>query len=353
MREYTINQRFINILTSIIIVYFVIFSGNVEKMLLCLLVFVIMLYRTSIINKLYRYRFLLSIAYSILLILQLFIFTNFFEYDSNIYRSILYNFIGLCIVAIPLLTEHFIKGSKKITFSTNKYLEVLSFAGLKSNVSLKDEIDNIKKLKNVLSYENISDIATDLPRHSSLRYINKDSLNKEYFNVAYENLSDPYIYIIISDTGSSASQVISLFTKTEFSHVSIAFDRELITTISYNGGERVSPPGLNQEAIDAFKKKDDASILVYGLNVGNENKYKMIKKIEQINKEGSAYNILGLVFKFSAKNNIMYCSQFVYSLLKSVNCNFFIPKDDFSIKPTDFVEKDYKRNLEFLYELKL
>ncbi len=79
----------------------------------------------------------------------------------------------------------------------------------------------------------------------------------------------------------------------------------------------------------------------------------MIEKISKINEEGSAYNILGLVFKFSFRSNIMYCSQFVYSLLYYADCDFLQPTDAFSIKPTDFIEKDYKRKMEFLYELKL
>ncbi len=321
-------------------------------MLLSLVILNLMIYRVCVINKLKRYRLLLIITYVLITIMQFFIFNHSTTYN-NIFKTIFFNLIHIIILSVPFIVEYFIKDKRKISFSYNKYLDVLSFAGIKANVNLKDEIETIKKFRNAFSYENISDIAIDLPRHSSLRYINKGTLNKEYFNIAYENLVDPYVYIIVSNTGSSASQVISVFTKTDFSHVSISFDRELITTISYNGGERVYPPGLNQETIDEFKKKDDASILVYGLKVGNLKKYKMIKKIEQINKEGSAYNILGLVFKFSARSNIMYCSQFVYNLLSCVECEFFYPKDSFSIKPTDFIEKDYKRKLEFLYELKL
>ncbi len=76
----------------------------------------------------------------------------------------------------------------------------------------------------------------------------------------------------------------------------------------------------------------------------------MIQKIEQINKEGSAYNLIGLTLNVSIKPNIMYCSEFVYCLLDYADATYF-DKNDAKVKPTDFVELDYYRKVSFEYEI--
>ena len=69
----------------------------------------------------------------------------------------------------------------------------------------------------------------------------------------------------------------------------------------------------------------------------------MIQKVEKINDEGSAYNLLGLIFKRSRKPNIMFCSQFVYTMLKQAA----------QVTPSDFIELDYGRKLEFVRRIAL
>jgi hypothetical protein len=203
-----------------------------------------------------------------------------------------------------------------------------------------------------LSKEKINEIINDLPRHNSFRYINKGSLTNEYFELAYKTLEDLHIYIIISNTGSAASEIISLFTNKQYNHISIAFDNKLKTIISYNGGERVCPPGLNYEMLEYFNKKDDSSIAVYKTKCTVKQKEAIIDKIKEINNIGSAYNLIGLVTKHTHKPNIMFCSQFVYKLLKNVGLNYFNKKEE-EVKPTDLIELDYHRKLEFIYEIKL
>jgi hypothetical protein len=198
---------------------------------------------------------------------------------------------------------------------------------------------------------NISKILNDLPRHNSFRYINNGTLTDEYFEKAYNTLNDSNIYIIISNTGSPASELLSVFTNKQYNHASLSFDRDLETIISYNGGERVYPPGLNQEMIQYFNKKKDSSIIVYKLQITEKNKRIMIDKIKEINQKGSAYNLLGIIFKYSHKPNIMFCSQFVYKMLKNVGINYFEKRDE-KIKPTDLIELDYYRKIKFEYEIK-
>ena len=117
-----------------------------------------------------------------------------------------------------------------------------------------------------MSSDNLKSVLDDLPRHDSFRYINNGSLTAEYFAEAAKSLADPHVYIVISNTVSVASEIISVFTQRQYNHASLSFDRELRTIISYNGGERVYPPGLNHEMITFFNKKPGASILIYSLD---------------------------------------------------------------------------------------
>jgi hypothetical protein len=142
-----------------------------------------------------------------------------------------------------------------------------------------------------------------------------------------------------------------MFTQKQYNHASISFDKELKTIVSYNGGERIYPPGLNMEMIKYFNKKQDSSIIVYSIPATAEKKKSIIDKINEINKQGNAYNLFGLVFKFSFRPNIMFCSQFVYRMLKDAGLNYFEKKDG-QIKPTDLIELDYYRKLKYEYEIK-
>lgn len=216
-------------------------------------------------------------------------------------------------------------------------------------------LDKKRKLLNnsseLLTIENISTVLEEVKRNNSFVYINNGTLTPEYFEKVEQSLDDNSIYMVLSDTGSVPSRIISLFTEKPYNHISIAFDRNLHTLISYNGGERVNPPGLNSEMLSYLAKKEDATVYVYSLNVTPEQKLKMIDKIKEINLNGSAYNLLGLVVKKSFKPNIMYCSQFVYTLLEFANANYFT-KNKNSIKPTDLIELDYHKKLKFEYEIK-
>jgi hypothetical protein len=107
----------------------------------------------------------------------------------------------------------------------------------------------------------------------------------------------------------------------------IDIDKNLKTVISYNGGERVYPPGLNMEMVKYFNKKKDSSIIVYSMPITFEKKKAIIDKVNEINRLGNAYNLIGLVFKFSFKPNIMFCSQLVYKMLKIAEINYFDKKD--------------------------
>jgi hypothetical protein len=275
-----------------------------------------------------------------------------FAERDNILASLASRVIGLMLVPIPFIFNKLISENRdgRSYFPSVQDLSVFTFNELVENIAAVNKV--IKEGRKNLSKKNMDALISDLPRHNSFRYINKGSLTDEYFDTAYKALDDLNIYIIISDTGSPASEIISMFTQKQYNHASLSFDRGLKTIVSYNGGENIYPPGLNMEMVKYFNKKRDSSIIVYSLPISAEKKKTIIEKIKTINTEGNAYNLFGLVLKLSFKPNIMFCSQFVYRMLKDVGLNYF-EKEEGKIKPTDLIELDYDRKLHYEYKIKL
>lgn len=274
---------------------------------------------------------------------------------DSIFQIILARILSAVSVFFPFVIERYVTINKYASFYLPSANEISSigFSELKSNSKkIIYEIAKIRKTGKALSAENLIKITSDLHRHNSFQYINHGQLSEEYFKEAGNSLKDPSIYIVISNTGSAASEIISTFTQKQYNHASLSFDYDLKTIISYNGGERIYPPGLNHEMIDYFNKKEDSSIIVYRLPCTFAQKRLILDKIDEINTEGSAYNMMGLVLKYSHKPNIMFCSQFVYKMLEFAGIVYF-EKNDSEVKPTDFIELDYYRKLQFVYELKL
>jgi hypothetical protein len=187
-----------------------------------------------------------------------------------------------------------------------------------------------------LSLRDIAELVRELPRHSSSQYITRRSLPRTYFDQAYAALDDPHVYIVLSDTGSPASKLIRIFTAAIYNHVSLSFDRALETLVSYNGGNGVSGPGLNAECLSFLNRKTGASLVVYRLRLEPVQKSALINRVARINQEGSSYNLLGLVTKKSKLPNIMFCSQFVYSLLDEAGLAYF-EKEEGKVQPEDFI----------------
>jgi hypothetical protein len=187
-----------------------------------------------------------------------------------------------------------------------------------------------------LTPRDIAAVLKDLPRHNSSRYITRHSLPGEYFEAARETLGDPYVYIVLSDTGSPAGKLIGFFTRKPYNHVSLAFDSGMETLVSYNGGNGTSSPGLNWERLEQFCRKPNATVKVYRLMTEPGQKQALIDRVEAINREGSSYNLTGLLTKKSKLPNIMFCSQFVYTLLEDVGAAYF-SKESGEVRPMDFI----------------
>lgn len=271
---------------------------------------------------------------------------NLMYYPSKVF--------ALILLAVPFFVERFTTTNNGTDFymPTVEDVTAISFEELRNNSQrIKSMMQSVSNMKDSVSMDQMKTVLEDIPHHSSTRYINHGSLTDYYFDAAKKSLEDEHIYLVVSNTGSPASEIISQFTQKQYNHVSLSFDRDLNTIISYNGGNNVYPPGMNAEVVEYFHQKNDASVLIYSLPVTKAQKQIMIDKIKEINLEGSAYNLVGLVAKHSFRPNIMFCSQFVYKMLKLADIEFF-EKGAGDVRPTDFIELDYYRRLVFEYEIK-
>ena len=301
-----------------------------------------------------RTKSLLIITYLTVMIMQIVFYVQVLAGNDYWMEHPLRKFFAIAIMALPMTISRYVAVNKytELYLPTFQEAATISFSQIREFAdSVMHAVEMIKKAGGSLSPGNFKAIINDLPRHDPFNYVNNGSLTEEYFRIAEASFSDFGLYIVISNTGTPASEIISIFTQKQFNHASLSFDAALQTIVSYNGGERVYPPGLNYETLDFFNMKPDASILVYRLPVTLEQKKAALDKIEQINREGSAYNLLGLLINHSYKPNIMYCSQFVYKILESIGAEYF--NADEPIKPTDLIEKDYYRKLVFVEELRL
>lgn len=329
------------------------FSDAWFFVLIYISLFVFATLRTVMMSEDKKTKSAIITSYAVVTILQLrAVYVILFNHNSFDY--FFGRFIGVIIMPIPLVVSRYIMAGKYAHF----YLPSAGESVTIGMYNMLDIFNRIKKLQTKvgdthqkINKENILTIIEEIKRNNSFTYINNGSLTESYFEKANASLEDPNIYLIISRTGSPVSEVISVFTKKMYNHASLSFDKDLQTAISYNGGERVYPPGLNSEMIEFFNKSDDASIIVYSLPCSTEVKQKILDEIARINREGSAYNVLGLVVNRSYKPNIMFCSQFIYNILKESGLVYF-DKADGKVTPTDLIELDYYRKLKFEWEIK-
>ncbi len=297
-----------------------------------------------------RNKFFSLICFSALTILQYwFIFSIFTERTFYTPTSFFIRAILYMLLISSFLLEHFLemKNYNNYFFHPGKNSLFLPIGGLKDFLQLLGEKrKHMRDVREFITIKNIVYLLEELRRNNSFIYTNNGALSDEYFEKVEQSFDDPNIYIILSDSGSVPSNFFKIFTAESHNHASISFDRELYTLISYNGGERINPPGLNPELLTYLMKYPDSSVYVYSLKVSPEQKRKMIEKVREINDTGSAYNLMGILLRNSYKPNILYCSQFVYSLLEYADANYFEKKSK-NIRPSELIELDYERKLKF------
>ena len=156
------------------------------------------------------------------------------------------------------------------------------------------------------------------------------------------------IYIIVSYTGTILSNLIKMYTRKEYTHVSISLDIKLNELYSFG---RINPynafiGGFVREGknFGTFKRFKKTKVAIYSLDVSDENYEKARKTINNIKerKEEYKFNFIGLfLVMFHKKINrkrAFYCAEFVkYVLEKSKSIDKKLP---LIVKPEDFQKID-------------
>ena len=162
------------------------------------------------------------------------------------------------------------------------------------------------------------------------------------------------IYFILSSNGSMLSRIIRIASHDEFSHVSIALDKELKEMYSFGRLNPYNPlfGGFVQESPEfgTFKRFiDTTKVNIYSLEVTDFQYKKLRRKIKRIYKMKDKYkfNRLGLVlakFRFKYKREErFYCSEFIKTLMDEFEIENNLPN---VAKPEDFKEMD-NTNLDY------
>jgi hypothetical protein len=160
------------------------------------------------------------------------------------------------------------------------------------------------------------------------------------------------IYIVLTYTGTILAKIVKVYTRREFSHVSIALDKDLTEMYSFGRLNPYNPfwGGFVHEGVDkgTFKRFKKTKARIYSLQVNEDQYDKVVRVIRDIqdNKLDYNFNILGLIgviLHYKVKRErYFYCAEFVkYVLEESDICS--LPD---IVKPEDFKEID---NLNVVY----
>lgn len=158
------------------------------------------------------------------------------------------------------------------------------------------------------------------------------------------------VYILLTYTGTILSKIIKIYTRNEFSHVSISLDKNLDKLYSFGRLNPYNPfiGGFVHEGLyhGTFKRFKNTKSFLYSLEVTDKEFNKIKKNIKQISKNKAKYhfNVLGMflvIFKRKRnKKNYFYCAEFVkYILEKSVDIKE-LPE---IVKPDDFLYINNKK----------
>lgn len=150
------------------------------------------------------------------------------------------------------------------------------------------------------------------------------------------------IYIILTYTGTILSQMVKIYTKREFSHVSISLDEDLTKMYSFGRLNPYNPfsGGFVHEKIDAgtFKRFKNTKTKIYSLEIPEKKYYELEKLIKNMYKKKDTYkfNMLGLIgilVNYKVKREkYFYCAEFVKYVLEEADV---VELPDL-VKPEDF-----------------
>lgn len=170
------------------------------------------------------------------------------------------------------------------------------------------------------------------------------------------------VYIILTHTGTILSRIIRIYTRDEFSHVSIALDKYLKQMYSFGRLNPYNPfiGGFIHEYVNAgtFNRFKKTRTAIYSLNITDEEYEKICDMIKNFKKTRKIYkfNSLGL-FAIAIKLRIhkehsFYCAEFVKYVLENAGIKTNLPV---MIRPENFkhlknIEPEYKGLLRDYYK---
>lgn len=150
------------------------------------------------------------------------------------------------------------------------------------------------------------------------------------------------IYIILTYTGTILSKIVKIYTRREYSHVSISLDQDLTKMYSFGRINPYNPfsGGFVHEAIDkgTFKRFKKTKTKIYSLEIPEEKYEKLEAIIEQMQEKKNLYkfNVIGLLaIALNVKikrEKYFYCAEFVKYVLEQSQV-VELPE---MVKPEDF-----------------
>ena len=153
------------------------------------------------------------------------------------------------------------------------------------------------------------------------------------------------IYFVLTHSGSFLSNCVKLYTRKEYSHVSISLDENLEHMYSFGRLQAYNPffGGFVQESpkYGTFKRFKNTSAKIYSLEIGDYNKIKSIISKFDENKDNYRFNMIGLIavvlHRSVKRNNHFYCAEFVKYVLDNTDLDIVLPD---IVRPGDFQNID-------------
>lgn len=168
------------------------------------------------------------------------------------------------------------------------------------------------------------------------------------------------VYILLTKSDTYFSRFIHRMTDDEFTHSSIALDRELRKVYSFGRKypRLMWPAGFVKEDVRSglFKQSEDNKCCLYELLVNDDVYDKIVAAIEKMESEANkySYSLTGALHcklnKEYHKDNKFFCSEFVSDILVKSGA-IDLPKASSLMRPIDFTQID-DLNMLYVGELK-
>ncbi len=157
------------------------------------------------------------------------------------------------------------------------------------------------------------------------------------------NEQNKTIYIVLTHSGSVLSKLIKMYTRAEYSHVSLSLDSNLNQMYSFGRFHAYNPffAGFVHENTKwgTFKRFKKTKAAIYSLNLTPEQYNAIADEIALMNLNNKKYhfNFIGLFCvmfnKKIVRKNHYYCAEFIKALFEQAKLDIALPN---IVKPNDF-----------------